>query len=443
MVNKLMGFGLLLFLTASATSETIGSFDLLIQLSSLAVIFCNLELFQAATRFVSKKRSALHLKRLISTILLLTTFFTTLSVFFIFSILEPIIEFTGVSIISYDDLIMFLIGFWFLSHFQVLLSFLKALFFIKFFMIVSILSVLTQTAVSISLISFNFDVLSSLIYGFVISNIFGFVVTFLFIGKFLTFKINLRLAKRVLNFVLPLIPFAFLELLRTRIEYLSIPIILDVSYLGSFSIFLRIASIATLLSISLNSAVVQRIVSANDRDISNKSLVYLWKIYILIFTIFAVFINNSITPRLSLFLEPDMLLVVKGTPIILLNSFFISLYTFTPSPILKHKTKLLPFFGLISIIISVLFSFLLGLNFGILGLLTGQLFGTLAFITPLLIINKKLLDIEYDIPILLTAVGLVLFSSNHFLIGFSVMGEIFTYMVVGATIYTILRIKNA
>lgn len=442
-INKLMGFGLMFFLTARASAEAIGRFDLLIQLSSLAIIFCNLELFQAATRFVSKKRSHLHLKRLISTILLLTSLSTTLIFFLIYITLKPIIEFTGVTIVNFNDLIVFLIGFWFLSHYQVLLSFLKALFYIKSFVFVSILSISTQTVVSITLILFKFDVLTSLIYGFLISNIFGFAATLPFIRKFLIFEINLRLAKRLLNFVFPLIPFAFLELLRTRIEYLSIPIILDVAHLGSYSIFMRIASIATLFSISLNSAVLQRIISTNNQKNSNNSLIYLWKIYILVFIIFGVFINNSITPRLSFYLEPDMLLVAKGTPIILLNSFFISLYTFTPSPILKQKTKLLPFFGLISIIISVFFSFLLGFNFGIVGLLTGQLFGTLAFIIPLLIINKKLLNIAYDLPILLTAVALVVFSSNHFFIGFSVMGELVTYMVVSATIFIILRMKNA
>jgi O-antigen/teichoic acid export membrane protein len=225
----------------------------------------------------------------------------------------------------------------------------------------------------------------------------GLILSLIFGKEFIYFKFNRRILVDTLKYSLPLLFVLIFIRFTHLIDRIIINSMLDISAVGDFSIAMRINNIFQIFISAFTTAwfpyAMSIIRDENRNEIYRKAFNY----YLLGFG-FLCFIVVLFSKELLLIFAPSYLNVETVIYPLLISTWIGGLsYFFGLGIQVAKKTIFLVYSSFISFIVNVGLSYLLTLQFGLIGVILGTLTATLVWIFVEYYFSKKVYDLSFPV----------------------------------------------
>lgn len=354
-LSKGISFFLLPLYTAILSSQDYGILELIAVITTLVIIIFSLQINQGIARYFNELRTS-KVTRIYSSTVFIFGIITFSLLFLLGVFFKPLIS-------HYLE-----ISEWWTSWVLVALA-MNGLFYITRSQLTWKIMALEDT---ISGLAFSLTTIGSTIYFLVFANqgllgVFmaqcigggiGILVCVYFLRHDLGMYFSLKVIKKLLSFSLPLIPSAFSIFLFLFLDRICIKEMMTLHDLGVYSVGFKVASILSLVSIGIGTALTPLIYKHYKEVETPKKMGQLMRIYssgafIIILTI--VIFSQSIILAMT---TSDYLDAVRIIPVLIFSLYVSNLNQFFPGLFIAKKTKTISvialFAGMVNLILNVL-----------------------------------------------------------------------------------------
>lgn len=394
--SKAVGFLLIPFYTRVLTPADYGLMDYLLIITFFVGVFLSLEIYQAIARFFADLKTKEEQIKYVS-----SGFIFYVISFGAFAILAVLFS-KPLSLILLEQAEHYLIiavaavYIFFNATFAYLTNILRYRILPRKFLVSSLLN----TAVTVI-----FTVLFILVFRFGIIGVFlglmlgafgGSFIAFIFTADFLKPKVDKVALSKMIGFSLPLIPLSIGTYILLFIDRILIKDLLNLAQLGIYGIAYRIASVSGIIMTALNTASTPLIFANYKKADTPKQLADIFKL--------VFFGALSITIVLSVFSSeivwiiatPDYYPAAFLVPFLVAAGFISKFYDYAPGLYIAKKTKLISIIYLSGAALNTLLSYLLIINFQLLGAAIAAVASASVIFLVMLFFSQKHYFIPYQ-----------------------------------------------
>jgi O-antigen/teichoic acid export membrane protein len=389
LLTKGIGFLMLPVYTAFLMPKDFGVLDMLLITGNLLSIIIGLEIHQAVARFFPEATDFESKRRIVSTafwgvlglyfVFLLLTFFWAkkLSLFFFDS--EGYSQLIQIALFSY--------GFNFMYYFasSQLRWQLKA----KESLIVTLIYSSISAGGAYWLLKNSSLGVSSVFLSQIVAGITGLAVSFMMSREYYGFVLAKDELKRMLQFSLPLIFSTLTVYAMLYVDRLMINSMLKSEDLGYYAFAYRIASVVSLMTVGMQTALTPIIYNNYKNPQTPKQIANLFHIFLAggsILILGLVFFSSQIVLLMS---SEIYINAADLIPWIALSMLLTGVTNFTPGIFIEKKTHLILYINLVSFLLNILLGYVFIQNFGLVGAVAATAICSVFYFLMYYVIGQK------------------------------------------------------
>ncbi len=365
--TKGIGFIMIPIYTAYFSTKEYGVIDLLIVTGSILSIIIGLEIHQAVARFFPEADSEHDKKIVVSTALwsisILYFIFLFLSLPFmaqISSLAFDSIEYSSVLFVAFLSF-----GFNFIYNFfsaqlrwqlkskqNVMVSFVYSF----------ITAILTYT-----LLKFYDGGISSVFIAQIVAAMIGICLSYLYSKEYYGFILNLQKFKELVKFSTPLIFSTIIVYAMLYVDRLMINYYLTIEDVGLYGIAFRFASIITILTVGIQTALTPLIYNNHKNVETPISIARLFNYFILFSIVFVSFLFIFSKDIILLFANENYIDSSVVIAWLAISILFSGVINFAPGIFIAKKTEYILYINIFTFVLNIILNYILIQDYGILG----------------------------------------------------------------------------
>ena len=365
--TKGIGFIMIPIYTAYFSTKEYGVIDLLIVTGSILSIIIGLEIHQAVARFFPEAVSEHDKKIVLSTALwiisILYFIFLFLSLPFmaqISSLAFDSIEYSSVLFVAFLSF-----GFNFIYNFfsaqlrwqlkskqNVMVSFVYSF----------ITAILTYT-----LLKFYDGGISSVFIAQIVAAMIGICLSYLYSKEYYGFILNVQKFKELVKFSTPLIFSTIIVYAMLYVDRLMINYYLTIEDVGLYGIAFRFASIITILTVGIQTALTPLIYNNHKNVETPISIARLFNYFILFSIVFVSFLFIFSKDIILLFANENYIDSSVVIAWLAISILFSGVINFAPGIFIAKKTEYILYINIFTFVLNIILNYILIQDYGILG----------------------------------------------------------------------------
>ena len=227
------------------------------------------------------------------------------------------------------------------------------------------------------------------------SSIAGILAAFSYSKDILYLRFDYIALKKMLNYSIPLVYSGIAVFINVFIDRIIVREILGLDLMGIYGVAARFASVIAILSFGMQSALLPFVFRNWKESTTANQIAQLFKIYS------AMILSVIVT--LAIFSEEIFILFAGHSyqegaavfPVLMLNSFYSTLYIFSPGLFLKEKTKYIAVINIIGALINVLLTIIMTRIFGMIGAALAPAIVSVGSFCGYVFFGRKYYQVEY------------------------------------------------
>ena len=268
------------------------------------------------------------------------------------------------------------------------------------------------------------------------SSLSGILAAFYYSKEFLYFRFDYIALKKMLNYSMPLVYSGIAVFINVFIDRIIVREIMGLDLMGIYGVAARFASIISILSFGMQSALLPFVFRNWKESATAKQITELFKIYSAM--ILSVIIMLAIFSQeiFSLFAGHSFQDGAVVFPVLMLNAFYSTLYIFSPGLFLKEKTKYIAVINIIGALINVLLTIIMTHTLGMIGAALAPTIVSVGSFCSYVFFGRKYYEVEYGaqnlafILIVPLAFSLFIFAYNSQNLNFGLNNYVFKFVGV-------------
>lgn len=394
-LTKGIGFLMIPIYTSYFSTNDYGIIDLLMITGTILSIIIGLEIHQSVARFFPEAETEYEKKVVVS-----TSLWSIIILYGVF--LAFILPFVGeISVYLFNSIeykyILFIailsFGFNFIYNFFAaqLRWQLKS----KQNIIVSFIYSLITATITYVLLKYFSGNIESVFFAQIIAAIVGILLSYFFSKEYYSLVLNLKKFRELISFSAPLIFSTLIVYAMLYVDRLMINSFLSLDDVGIYGIAFRFASITTLLTIGIQTALTPLIYN-NYKNIDTPIAISKFFTYFLVAAFIFILILFLFSDNIVLLLANENYIVAGDViPWLALSILFSGITNFAPGIFIAKKTKYILYINIFSFVINLILNFLLIKNYGLLGAAYSTMFSSFLYFMLYYYIGQKYYYIPY------------------------------------------------
>ncbi len=368
-IGKFAGFFLIPVYTRVFSSYEFGIVELLVTLASFLVFACNLEFYTAIGRFFYDNESTQERKKLISTGLFLTLFFTVIVVAIAWIAEKEILQYYFESqkyAFEYRLSLIWLLFAAVYTYLGVIPRYEKKP---KLFVIISTSSLMVRVG-STLLYILVFDAgIAGVLYGHITGSIFSILFNGLISRKYLGFHFNRKHAREILRFAIPIVPSVLLIGFWEPLSRNMVTQYFSIATVGLLSFAIRITSVMEIFGGAVRLAWNPILFEQYTKPTFRRDVVRITRftsIMVLFGGVFLTLLSPEICRYIGTHEYADSAILIGFLSFRSAFEILIKLRGF--APLLLKKTIILTLIEVVGVVLGLLLFFVLNNQWGLLGI---------------------------------------------------------------------------
>ncbi|MTI38253.1 lipopolysaccharide biosynthesis protein [Fulvivirga lutimaris] len=416
-LSKLISVLLIPIYTKKLSPADYGVIDLYIVIGSFMAIIIGVEITQANARFFSSSENLKEKIQIAS-----TSLWFTVSTFGIFVIVALLFNQELNIIITGDEQLnltyrVAAISIFTQGIFYFFITQLKWMMLPRLYAIVNIIYVLISISVAASLIISNLYTAEGYFIGNISGSLVGGTLAYYFGRNIYSFKFNLSIARKLLNYSFPIIFSSVALILAGFIDRLVIKQLLGLGALGLYGVAFRFGSVIKLGLVGFQSGLAPLIYKNYKLKETPYKIEAIFRVFCFVSLNIIAFLTLFSDNLVELLTSPEYYSSSSMVPVIAFSAFFVSTHIFTPGMEIRKKTKLVAYinigFALLNYVLNLILIHLIGL--------LGAAIATLVTTIVVFVIRMKLSQKYYYIP----------YIQNKLIIGTLLIIGLFSFLNYG------------
>lgn len=367
LLTKGVGFIMIPIYTEYFSTKEYGVIDLLIVTGSILSIVIGLEIHQSVARFFPEAKSEQEKKIVVSTALWSITILYFMFLFLSLPFMAQI-SFFAFDTLEYKNIlfIAFLsFGFNFIYYF--FSSQLKWQLKSKQNVIVSFVYSLIVAIFTYVLLKFYHGDISSVFIAQIVAATVGIFLSYLYSKEYYGFILNVKKFKELVKFSTPLIFSTIIVYAMLYVDRIMINNFLSLEDVGLYGIAFRFASVATILTIGIQTALTPLIYNNYEKRDVPIAIAKLFSYFILFAFCIVCFLFIFSKELILLFTNENYVESADIVPWLALSVIFSGITNFAPGIFIAKKTKYILYINIFAFVLNILLNLWLINSYGLLG----------------------------------------------------------------------------
>lgn len=393
--TKGIGFIMIPIYTSYFSTKEYGIIDLLVITGSLLSIIIGLEIHQAVARFFPDAKNENEKKEIVSSALWSIIFLYIIFFILTMPFLEYISNYAFGSIKYTNTLIVALLSFGFNFIYFYVSAQLRWQLKSKQNVIVSFIYSLITAILTFILLKYFYLGINSVFVSQIIAATIGIILSYLYSKEYYGFVFKFEKLKSLLVFSTPLIFSSILVYAMLYIDRVMINYFLSTEDVGLYGIAFRFASITTLLTVGIQTALTPLIYNNYENSDTPISIAKLFHYFILVGAIFVSSLFIFSKDIVLLFANINYIDSYPIIPWLAISIIFSGIVNFAPGLFIAKKTKYMLYINIFAFVLNIVLNFILINNFGLLGAAYSTVISNLIYFLFYYFMGQKYYFIPY------------------------------------------------
>lgn len=397
-LNKGMFVFFLPILTHYLSTEEYGVLDTSIIFFSIASVFLTVELYQANSRYIPENIDDENyvLTHFSTSIWYILFSYVVFGVFILF--FNEKLSLALFDNVKYSSLLLVVLLYSFTTNMSSQFIYLfKWRAEAKRVSVASLLNSSIAILSTIILLTKTSLVLEAYFVGFTIGNIVTIAYCYKYLNRFLFFRFDIPVFKKLINYSFPLIFSTLFFLLSIFIDRIFINYFLDLKTLGIYASAYRVAALSSLLIVGFQSSFVPLFYQNLKREKLKSEVNLLFKLFVLLASLIIMIYEIYSNFLVSILLDNKFYESWRYIVIISISIFLFKTHAFSPGMSISFKTHYIAILTFIAFSINCILNYFFIPMFGAIGAAYSTLIAGFVFFSINLIVSQRLYFINYDL----------------------------------------------
>lgn len=407
--TKGISFIMIPIYTAYFSTKDYGVIDLLIVTGSILSIIIGLEIHQAVARFFTEAKSEIEKKIIVSSALwsIVILYLLFLLCFLPFtdqisSLFFGTVEYSSILFVAFLSFCFNFIYYYFSSQLKWQLKSKQNVF-------VSFIYSLITALLTYVLLKFYDGGMSSVFIAQIFAAVIGIYLSYILSKKYYGFILDIHKFKELASFSTPLIFSTLIVYAMLYVDRIMINAYLSLEDVGLYGMAFRFASVTTLLTIGIQTALTPLIYNNFQNNETSITISKLFNYFVLASTVFLFSLFIFSKDLILLFANENYLGAYKAIPWLALSIILSGVVNFAPGIFIAKKTKYILYINIFAFLLNIILNFLLIRDFGLLGAAYSTSISSLIYFLLYCFIGQK----YYYIPYIWTKLNLTNKDNIH------------------------------
>lgn len=395
LLTKGIGFIMIPIYTAYFSTREYGVIDLLIVTGSILSIIIGLEIHQAVARFFPDAKSELDKKVVVSTALWSITILYFIFLLLLLPFMSQISYFAFDNLEYQDILFVAFLSFGFNFIYNFFSAQLRWQLKSKQNVIVSFVYSLITAILTYIMLKFYDGGISSVFTAQIVAAIVGIFLSYLYSKEYYGFILNFDKFKELVKFSTPLIFSTIIVYAMLYVDRIMISNFLSLEDVGLYGIAFRFASITTLLTIGIQTALTPLIYNNYEKSDTPIAIAKLFSYFMIFAFCFVLFLFIFSKDLILLFANENYIDSASVVPWLALSVIFSGITNFAPGIFIAKKTKYILYINVFAFILNVVLNLWLINSYGLLGAAYSTAISSFVYFLLYYFIGQKYYYIPY------------------------------------------------
>ncbi len=393
--NKGIGLIMIPIYTTYFSTKEYGVIDLLGVTASILSIIVGLEIHQAVARLFPEAKSEYEKKVIVSTALwgIIVLYFIFL--FIALPFMKEISFFVFDTIIYKDILLIAFISFGINFIYYYFNSQLKWQLKSKESTLVSFVYGVITALLMYVMVSYYKQGISSIYFAQIVAAIFGIFLSYLYSREYYGLIFNIGKFKELIRFSTPLIFSTLIVYAMLYVDRLMINHYLSLEDVGFYGIAFRFASVATLLTVGVQTALTPLIYNHHTKSETPFAIAKLFNYFLLVSFLFILFLFFFSEDIILIFANENYISASSTIPWLAISIVFSSIINFAPGIFIAKKTNYILYINIFSFMLNIVLNLWFIKSYGFIGAAYSTAISSLVYFLLYYLIGQKYYYIPY------------------------------------------------